>query len=97
MRIPKRTHLEASIVGEGPPVLLVHGLGGSWGVWQEVVRLLRGDPAVLTLDLPGSGRSAPPLARDGCADFEALADREPLAGLPILACVRDAPWADTPE
>ncbi|SCL23911.1 Pimeloyl-ACP methyl ester carboxylesterase [Micromonospora pallida] len=45
--------------GDGPPVLLLHGLGRSLEDWTEQHDLLRDRFRVYSLDLPGSGRSAP--------------------------------------
>ena len=45
--------------GEGPPVLLLHGLGGSLAVWWENILPLAGRFRVIALDLPGHGDSAP--------------------------------------
>ena len=47
-------------VGSGPVVLLVHGLGATMGVWDDVVDVLAGRCTVITLDLPGHGGSGPP-------------------------------------
>lgn len=47
-----------SSVGEGPPVVLVHGLGGSSNVWHGVTQSLRQHHHVISLDLRGHGRSA---------------------------------------
>jgi pimeloyl-ACP methyl ester carboxylesterase len=44
----------------GEPLLLIHGLGGTAGVWDPVVPLLADEREVLVLDMPGFG-SAPPL------------------------------------
>jgi 3-oxoadipate enol-lactonase len=44
------------IDGEGPPIVCVHGLGGTSNTWTPVLRALRGSMAV-RIDLPGSGRS----------------------------------------
>jgi pimeloyl-ACP methyl ester carboxylesterase len=41
-------------------LLLVHGLGGSRGVWEPVIPLLEGEREVHALDMPGFG-AAPPL------------------------------------
>jgi pimeloyl-ACP methyl ester carboxylesterase len=49
--------------GDGPPVLLLHGLGGNWTVWLENLPALAARRRVLAVDLPGFGRSAP--ASDG--------------------------------
>lgn len=45
------------IDGEGPPVVCVHGLGGTSNTWTPIMRALRGY-TVYRIDLPGSGRSA---------------------------------------
>ncbi|MGY1987240.1 alpha/beta fold hydrolase [Blastococcus sp. SYSU DS0669] len=44
---------------DGPPVVLVHGLGGSHLNWDLVAPALREHGRVLALDLPGFGRSEP--------------------------------------
>lgn len=46
--------------GEGPPVLLVHGLGGSWRNWLENIPFLSDHHRVVALDLPGFGLSPMP-------------------------------------
>lgn len=43
------------------PLLLIHGLGGTKGVWDPVVPLLEAEREVIVLDMPGFG-AAPPLA-----------------------------------
>jgi pimeloyl-ACP methyl ester carboxylesterase len=40
------------VAGEGEPVVLVHGLSGSWRWWQPVVEPLAMDRCVYVLDLP---------------------------------------------
>ena len=55
--------------GVGPPVLLVHGLGGSANGWVRVLRPLARDfSAVYALDLPGNGFS--PLPASGPLTLE---------------------------
>lgn len=50
-------------VGVGPPVLLVHGLGGSANGWVRILRgLARDFSAVYAVDLPGNGFSPLPAA-----------------------------------
>jgi pimeloyl-ACP methyl ester carboxylesterase len=44
---------------ERPPLLLLHGLGGSRVVWEPVVGLLEAEREVIVLDLPGFGAAAP--------------------------------------
>lgn len=46
--------------GEGPPILLVHGLGGSWRNWLENIPFLSDNHRVVALDLPGFGLSPMP-------------------------------------
>ena len=45
---------------ERPPLLLLHGLGGSRVVWEPVLGLLEAEREVIVLDMPGFG-AAPPL------------------------------------
>jgi pimeloyl-ACP methyl ester carboxylesterase len=45
--------------GSGPPLVCVHGLGGSLLNWMAVVPGLARSHRVLTVDLPGFGKSAP--------------------------------------
>jgi len=55
--------------GVGPPVLLVHGLGGSANGWVRVLRPLARDfSAVYAVDLPGNGFS--PLPASGPLTLE---------------------------
>ncbi|MFY9343354.1 MAG: alpha/beta fold hydrolase [Planctomycetota bacterium] len=46
--------------GDGPPVLLVHGFGGSMWHWEYQQAALAPHFRVITLDLPGSGLSDKP-------------------------------------
>lgn len=46
--------------GEGQPILLVHGLGGSWRNWLENIPFLADSHRVVALDLPGFGLSPMP-------------------------------------
>ena len=46
--------------GDGAPLLLLHGTGGSRSVWRPVVDGLADRRELLLVDLPGHGRSAPP-------------------------------------
>ncbi len=62
----------ADFGGSGPPVVLIHGLGGSHLNWASVAPLLRKRRRVLAVDLPGFGFS-PPL-RTGTT-FEGTQDR----------------------
>ena len=45
--------------GSGPPIVLVHGLGGMASNWRLVAPELAGERRVLVPELPGHGGSAP--------------------------------------
>jgi pimeloyl-ACP methyl ester carboxylesterase len=46
--------------GEGPPAILLHGLGGSTADWSETMPALAGAYRLYALDLPGFGLSPVP-------------------------------------
>lgn len=67
--------------GFGPPVLLLHGLGGSASSMSPLVaELLPWSPRVVLLELPGHGRSAEPAAGP-------LSARE--YGAVVIACLEE--------
>ena len=45
--------------GDGPPLLLLHGLGGAASNWSELAPLLARRSRLLVPDLPGHGGSSP--------------------------------------
>ncbi len=45
--------------GQGPPLVLIHGLGGSLVNWEPVMDLLAAERDVIAVDMPGFGRSDP--------------------------------------
>src|SRR5688500_12720750 len=45
--------------GQGPAVLLVHGLGGNLAHWGRVAPLLHGRYRLIAIDLPSHGASPP--------------------------------------
>jgi pimeloyl-ACP methyl ester carboxylesterase len=47
-------------LGEGPPLLFVHGLGGSWPNWLEQLPVFARSHRVIAVDLPGFGHSPMP-------------------------------------
>lgn len=47
-------------LGEGPPLLLVHGLSGSWPNWLEQIPVFAETRRVVAVDLPGFGHSPMP-------------------------------------
>lgn len=44
-------------LGQGKPLLLLHGIGGSWRSWDPVLDGLSAKRQVIALDLPGHGQS----------------------------------------
>jgi 4,5:9,10-diseco-3-hydroxy-5,9,17-trioxoandrosta-1(10),2-diene-4-oate hydrolase len=55
-------HLHCVEAGQGDPLVMVHGLGGSWDNWLPVLAPLSGRHRCLVPDLPGFGRSIKPEA-----------------------------------
>lgn len=48
--------------GEGEPIVLIHGLGGSWQWWLENIPVLGRSNRVIAVDMPGFGNSEPLVA-----------------------------------
>lgn len=59
--------------GEGPPILCVHGSGGSRGVWKSQARMAD-ERSVVALDLSGHGESDDIAADAGFSTLSAYAD-----------------------
>lgn len=53
------TPLRYAVGGSGPPVVLVHGLGGAASNWIAIAPALAADHRVIVPELPGHGGSAP--------------------------------------
>ncbi len=51
--------LDHRLAGSGDPLLLIHGIGSNWRMWKPVLDRLEAQHEVLSVDLPGFGRSAP--------------------------------------
>ncbi len=45
--------------GNGKPLLLIHGLGGSWRSWIPVLNRLAAHREIIAIDLPGHGKTPP--------------------------------------
>ncbi|MGW3955402.1 alpha/beta fold hydrolase [Streptomyces sp. NPDC004752] len=74
--------------GDGPPLLLVHGLGAPSAFFARSVTELAHDHRVITVDLRGHGatpKGAEPVTVDRCAaDLQALAEKLDVRGLTLL-------------
>ncbi len=68
----KGVRMRYFVGGEGPPLILVHGLGGAAANWTELVPLLARRHRLLVPDLPGHGGST---ALPAVAGLEPFADR----------------------
>jgi pimeloyl-ACP methyl ester carboxylesterase len=55
--------------GTGTPLLLVHGLGGSWRSWSTILPALSTSRELIAIDLPGHGDTP---ATDDSATFSGL-------------------------
>src|SRR5262245_37595628 len=51
-------------MGQGPPIVLLHGLGGSLYDWRHLLRPLAEDHRVIAIDFLGSGESDIPEDED---------------------------------
>ncbi len=74
--------------GQGPPLVLVHGLGGSAANWCELAPLLARRRRVVAPDLPGHGGSSPLPAVSGLEPYAdrvaAVMEREGMLSAPVV-------------
>lgn len=74
--------------GEGPPLLLLHGLGADHRDWREVVPQLAGQYRVIAPDLRGHGasprRPGPYTPWQMARDIDALMEAEGIAASPVV-------------
>jgi pimeloyl-ACP methyl ester carboxylesterase len=84
----KGVRMRYFVGGEGPPLLLVHGLGGAASNWTELTPLLAARHRLLVPDLPGHGGSTALPAVSGLdpfADRVALvAEQEGMLPAPVV-------------
>jgi len=66
--------LNYQVDGNGPPLLLVHGFGISFNIWQNLLPLLRQHLTLVVVELPGIGKSPMPSLEQTylCACVEAI-------------------------
>jgi pimeloyl-ACP methyl ester carboxylesterase len=74
-------------VGEGPPVVLLHGFPETGRCWTHVAESLSATHRVLVPDLPGYGRSARPESYESAALADTMAAFMEAAGAPRAAVV----------
>jgi pimeloyl-ACP methyl ester carboxylesterase len=88
-----REHVGGDVVagaeaGSGRPLLLLHGLGGTWGYWTRTMELLAGSFRCIALDVPGFGESATPpggFTLDSASD-NLVGALEAVGGAPAVVC-----------
>src|SRR5690625_7193382 len=65
------------ISGEGPPIVLLHGFTGSHATWSAFVSKWKDDFQLITIDLPGHGKTivkTPRTIESCCNDLKQLFD-----------------------
>jgi len=84
----KGVRIRYFIGGEGPPLVLVHGLGGAASNWTELAPLLLPRHRLLVPDLPGHGGSTALPAVSGLEPFAdrvaLVAEREGMLPAPVI-------------
>jgi pimeloyl-ACP methyl ester carboxylesterase len=84
----KGVRMRYFVGGEGPPLLLVHGLGGAASNWTELAPLLAQRHRLLVPDLPGHGGSTALPAVSGLEPFAdrvaLVAEREGMLPAPVV-------------
>lgn len=84
------TDIAYHVVGQGPPVLLCNGLGGSWVAWTHQIEYLRDRYRFISWDYRGLYRSGPPATPDAlqvdahARDGLAVMDAEGIDGAALL-------------
>src|SRR3954451_6778365 len=62
-RLPQHMTLAHVRRGSGPPLVLIHGIGSQWQMWEPVLERRSREREVVALDLPGFGDSEEHRAR----------------------------------
>jgi pimeloyl-ACP methyl ester carboxylesterase len=84
-RVEVRLHghrVNFNIAGQGPPIVLIHGVAGRAAQWDETMLLLAERHTVIAPDLLGHGESAKPRGDYSLGAF-ASGVRDLLVGLDI--------------
>src|SRR5213592_37469 len=61
-------------IGEGTPLVFIHGLSGSWQNWLENIPHFAGSRRVIALDLPGFGHSPMPAEKISISLYAKVVD-----------------------
>jgi pimeloyl-ACP methyl ester carboxylesterase len=61
-------------LGDGPPLVFIHGLSGSWPNWLEQLPVFADQHRVIAMDLPGFGHSPMPHERITISGYARLLD-----------------------
>jgi len=84
----KGVRMRYFVGGNGPPLVLVHGLGGAASNWTELAPLLARSRRLLVPDLPGHGGSSALAGVSGLEPFAdrvaAVAEREDMLPAPVV-------------
>ncbi|MER7110704.1 alpha/beta fold hydrolase [Streptomyces sp. NPDC000229] len=80
--------VESERMGDGEPLLLLHGIGHHWQAWQPVLEILAAEREVIAVDLPGFGAS-PALPDDFAYDLATV--------VPVLGALCEALDLDRPH
>jgi pimeloyl-ACP methyl ester carboxylesterase len=62
------------VVGEGTPLVLLHGIGGTWEIWEPVLPFLEPFHTVIAVTLPGH-HGGPRYSGGGDATVASIADQ----------------------
>ncbi|HJZ48891.1 MAG TPA: alpha/beta fold hydrolase [Roseiflexaceae bacterium] len=73
--------LSYDIVGDGPPMLLIHGLGITRSVWRNLESQLSQRARLILVELPGFGQSPPPSPNFLSACVKALVELRQRLGI----------------
>ncbi len=71
----EQTPVNVIELGDGSPLLFIHGLSGSWPNWLEQLPVLAAEHRVIAVDLPGFGSSPMPEKDISISGYARLLDR----------------------
>ncbi|MCW4457669.1 alpha/beta fold hydrolase [Microbacterium sp. MPKO10] len=81
--------INTAVIGDGPPIILLHGFPHTWRIWAPIIERLCGTRRVIAPDLRGFGESSHAVdGYDAAAlanDIEKLTDALGVASAPVIA------------